>query len=58
MRCSGVERVFAAEPDFHPASTSGEFSVVMSDDDPEHRYLRDMPVRVATELEIDPTVET
>jgi len=29
----------------------------MYDDDPEH-HLRDMPVRVATELEIDPTVGT
>lgn len=28
---SGVERVFAAEPDFDPASTSREFSVVLSD---------------------------
>lgn len=28
---TGVERVFAAEPDFDPASTSREFSVVMSD---------------------------
>jgi len=28
---TGVERVFAAEPDFNPASTSREFSLVMSD---------------------------
>ncbi len=28
---TGVERVFAAEPDFSPASTSREFSLVMSD---------------------------
>ena len=28
---TGVERVFAAEPDFTPASTSREFSLVMSD---------------------------
>jgi DNA-binding transcriptional LysR family regulator len=28
---TGVERVFAAEPDFNPTSTSREFSLVMSD---------------------------
>ena len=28
---TGVERVFAAEPDFNPATTSREFSLVMSD---------------------------
>ena len=28
---TGVERVFAAEPDFNPSSTSREFSLVMSD---------------------------
>ncbi len=28
---AGVERVFAAEPDFSPASTSREFALVMSD---------------------------
>ena len=28
---TGVERVFAAEPDFTPANTSREFSLVMSD---------------------------
>ncbi|MFI5593414.1 LysR family transcriptional regulator [Amycolatopsis sp. NPDC051758] len=28
---TGVERVFAAEPDFDPATTSREFSLVMSD---------------------------
>ena len=28
---TGVERVFAAQPDFNPASTSREFSLVVSD---------------------------
>src|SRR6478752_10854470 len=28
---TGVERVFAAEPDFNPATTSREYSLIMSD---------------------------